>query len=566
MDNMLYILAVLVIILLLAVLVMRRRQARNLTFLGDSRKIKNDRSYKGFSSLETKTLNNESIATKFDNVTIAERFMDQQRYDKAIETLKRGLIEKPHDGSLLLKLLNVYVVANQYQDFDRVYHTLQAHGDPETIEQAEQLKELISDRHTTSFEDSFSDDIALDDSASIDSTGDHATANPFFDEGLSLDFDSDQTFGDSRPAEADVKFDHHDSSNDSFNLTLDDLEATETSNDIPEDLDAVEDNDLSNIDIDEAGLSTSSNNAAHIDDDFTLDFETVTEKETEDLLADDHSTDLSANGDSEALDLAGDFTLDLEDYAAVLRSDALGEDQSVIEHDIDEQDINELSIDEFSFDLEDSGNNFDDIASPVSNDAISDIDINSHVISNDDTAIVDSDDSSLDDERTFDFTVADKPDNDESDTDKPINDDVAIDTPSTIDTLGALSPAIDAEKPADNELLDDDTMFDDLSFDDLVFDDNNGLDVEAVTDSSSPVSTQKIILTNNLAPVTLGTILTSDFDYVKTLNSHQVTLELADHYLQLGEYDSAKRLLTEVITQGNSEQQQKAKMLLARTA
>lgn len=563
MDNMLYILAVLVIILLLAVLVMRRRQSRNLTFLGDSRKIKNDRSYKGFSSSETKPLSNESIATKFDNVTIAERFMDQQRYDKAIETLKRGLTEKPHDASLLLKLLNVYVVANQYQDFDRVYHTLQAHGDPETIEQAEQLKELISNRHTTSFEDSFSDDMSLDSSSFAHSANENSVTEPFLNDDLSLDFDGDQTFGDSQPDEADanVDTDHRDSSNDSFDLTLDDLEATEPSDDMSKDTNTVEDNDLSNIDIDEAGLSTSSNNAAHIDDDFTLDFETVTEKETEDLLADDHSTDLSANGDSEALDLADDFTLDLEDYAAVLRSDALGEDQSVIEHDIDEQDINELSIDEFSFDLEDSGNNFDDIASPVSNDAISDIDINSHVISNDDTAIVDSDDSSLDDEQTFDFTVADKPASDKSDTNKPITDDIAIDTPSTIDALGALSPTINDEESVGNELLDDDLMFDDL-----VFDDNNGLDVEAVTDSSSPVSKQKIILTNNLAPVTLGAILTSDFDYVKTLNSYQVTLELADHYLQLGEYDSAKRLLTEVITQGNSEQQQKAKMLLARTA
>ena len=563
MDNMLYILAVLVIILLLAVLVMRRRQARNLTFLGDSRKIKNDRSYKGLSGLETKTLNNDSIATKFDNVTIAERFMDQQRYDKAIETLKRGLIEKPHDDSLLLKLLNVYVVSNQYQDFDRVYHTLQAQGDPETIEQADQLKELISDRHTTSFEDSLSDDMSLDSSSFVDSPNEESATDSFLHEDMSLDFDSDQTFGDSQPADTDTdtEIDHRDSSNDSFNLTLDDLEATDTSNDMPEDTNTFKDNDLSNIDIDGADLSTSSNNAANIDDDFTLDFETITEEETEYLLADEHSIDVSTNSDSEALDSADDFTLDLEDYATVLRSDALGEDQPIIEHSIDEQGIDDLSIDEFSFDLEESDNNFDSITGPVSDNAISDIDNESHVISSDDTAIIDSDNSSLDDEQTFDFTVADKPASDKSDTNKPITDDIAIDTPSTIDALGALSPAINDEKSVGNELLDDDLMFDDL-----VFDDNNGLDVEAVTDSSSPVSTQKIILTNNLAPVTLGAILTSDFDYVKTLNSYQVTLELADHYLQLGEYDSAKRLLTEVITQGNSEQQQKAKMLLARTA
>ena len=58
----------------------------------------------------------------------------------------------------------------------------------------------------------------------------------------------------------------------------------------------------------------------------------------------------------------------------------------------------------------------------------------------------------------------------------------------------------------------------------------------------------------------------ADFDFVKSLDSNQVTLDLANQYLQLGEYDSAKRLLNEVIAQGNSEQKQQAQVLLERTA
>ncbi|MGM8901112.1 FimV/HubP family polar landmark protein, partial [Psychrobacter sp. 1Y4] len=58
----------------------------------------------------------------------------------------------------------------------------------------------------------------------------------------------------------------------------------------------------------------------------------------------------------------------------------------------------------------------------------------------------------------------------------------------------------------------------------------------------------------------------ADFDFVKSLDSNQVTLDLANQYLQLGEYDSAKRLLNEVIAQGNSEQKQQAQLLLERTA
>ena len=45
-----------------------------------------------------------------------------------------------------------------------------------------------------------------------------------------------------------------------------------------------------------------------------------------------------------------------------------------------------------------------------------------------------------------------------------------------------------------------------------------------------------------------------------------MTLDLAAQYLQLGEYDSAKRLLNEVMAQGNSEQQSQAQTLLERTA
>lgn len=55
----------------------------------------------------------------------------------------------------------------------------------------------------------------------------------------------------------------------------------------------------------------------------------------------------------------------------------------------------------------------------------------------------------------------------------------------------------------------------------------------------------------------------SDFGFIDELDSMQVTMSLASQYLELGEYDSAKRLLVEVIEQGSAEQQQQAKQLLA---
>lgn len=533
MDNMLYIIAALVIILLLTVLVMRKRQAQKLTFLDSDRKIKNDRSYKGFSSPETKPLDNKDGITKFDNVTIAERFMDQQRYDKAIETLKRGLAEKPHDGFLLLKLLNVYVVANQYQDFDRVYHALQTHGDQETIEQADQLRELISNRHTTSLENPISKDMSLENSPFVDFANESsATVNPFFDEDMSLDFDSDQLIGNSQPTVINDKINLHDNSNDSFNLTLDDLEAAEISSDTTEDFNTIEDNSLLTIQEDEVALSTNSSSATNVDDDFTLDFEALNEQVTKE--ENDYTINVSPDSNYDELNLSDDFDLDLESYAVEGERDISDEAQTIARHNI------ENSIDEFNFILEDD--NFEDVISPVSDNT-------THTPSND-LVFIDSERSSSDDIEILDFALDSK-----LATDGSVLDDI-----SPTDASGSLSPAVNDEKSVDDELLFDD----DITFDDIMFDDNNGL--EAVTDSFSPVNAQKLILTNNLAPVALDAVLSTDFDYVKTLNSYQVTLELADHYLQLGEYDSAKRLLTEVVNQGNSEQQQKAKMLLARTA
>lgn len=40
---------------------------------------------------------------KFDPVSIAQRFMDQQRHDKAIEALNRGLQQKPNDSQMIAK-------------------------------------------------------------------------------------------------------------------------------------------------------------------------------------------------------------------------------------------------------------------------------------------------------------------------------------------------------------------------------------------------------------------------------------------------------------------------------
>ena len=47
------------------------------------------------------------------------------------------------------------------------------------------------------------------------------------------------------------------------------------------------------------------------------------------------------------------------------------------------------------------------------------------------------------------------------------------------------------------------------------------------------------------------------FEFIEPLNSVQLTLDLAQHYLDTGNYDSAKRLAQEVI-EGDGSDEQKA--------
>lgn len=91
--------------------------------------------------------------------------------------------------------------------------------------------------------------------------------------------------------------------------------------------------------------------------------------------------------------------------------------------------------------------------------------------------------------------------------------------------------------------------FDEKAFDDdLSFAQPKSVDIDSAPAAvSAPVSS-----------------LADDLSFVATNDSAQVTLELATRYLNLGEQDSARRLLEEVLHSGNPAQQKSASDLLAR--
>ncbi|WP_350558973.1 FimV/HubP family polar landmark protein [Psychrobacter sp. CAL346-MNA-CIBAN-0220] len=484
MDNMLYIIAGLVILLLIGVLVLRRNKAQRAPTQAFIQAGENStantlipESYAARTSLDQKAT--KQTATKFDPLTIAQRFIDQQRYDKAIEAIERGLIKTPQDSQMSLKLLNIYIITNQYKEFSSVYNAIEAHSDAEAIAEARQLRTLLDQdliaqplySPTSSSRDhlNVSSRVSLP-ADSTQSNSHHSATSP-----TNIDATQDNIPLDVKPAAQNsvntelpvVTTDLNDS--DAFDITLDDLEANtieSTTNDYSDlNFYASKESKLKegqlNDDPSKKYTATDDLDATHldisenIDDDFTLDFDTL---------------DFDSNSDTELFSEAAQI-----DRAQKDSSPDVGVD------------------DDFVLDFDDLIEESDDLTAST------------------DTA------TSMFEHKT-------------------VDEDTQLDNYADFDILSTAATATAAVD---------------------VMNDNPSL----IASDSVNIQDRNTTLATDFAAQFAG-----DFDFVKTLDSNQVTLDLAGQYLQLGEYDSAKRLLNEVIAQGNSEQQNQAQELLARTA
>lgn len=585
MNNILYIIAGLVIISMVGVWILRKNKAQQPSI--SPRAQVGSRDSANASALATdsnpatqRTANSVSNATKFDNVTIAQRFIDQQRYDKAIETLERGLSEKPHDGELSLKLLNIYALTKQTEAFNSTYATIKAHCDVATIGQAQQLKDLLDAEQAGQSPASFDTASVTESTMNLDNEMTLSTikaSNPTADsknDDMSLDFDI------STPVikheeiitpTASVNSDH------TFDLTLDDLETAvleetvltdRSKEDTLENISAssaeseqkagIVDFDSINELNDTSFINNSSvdTNSIDNDDDFTLDFDLGAD-------ADNTSTTLIEGGKTnEPTPIDDDFVLDVDDLvedieiqdAEVKEIEVENTQQPVAtvsnQHNFDDDFT--LFLDATAYDTSATDNGTTSVA--TIQDSSQDINLESDDVDSD------SLESSVHDTLTpaaF-LNVADELTNSDDFIELDLIDaDVDLDT-----NKAATSNAV-------TSTLDDQT---------LTFDDATGIDEVDFNTDTTPITTTAPVISEStridsssdvketLPAADVAAQFAADFDFVNTLDNHQVTLDLANQYLQLGEYDSAKRLLNEVLAQGNPEQQQQAQVLLARAA
>lgn len=505
--NIPYILAGLLIILLVSLLLWRRRKARKPRYSDsvivndniDSKPVDID-SPSTTAMIEDDLAKNAPIhETRFDSVTVAQRFIDQQNYDKAVETLDRGLVEDPHDNQLLLKLLHVYAITNQHDDFYTIYNITQTYGDVATLKQAEKFKDLLDPNKRTQSTSTImtSDSLSLDDELNLTENFHSSSTEDIESDNSLLDFDVTELYlNDDTALEAidNIK------ENDAFDLTLDDLEITQIDNDAVEDIFKLDDSPK---------LEDSLNSES------TLDF--------------DLSVENSAS-ESE-LNLSNDIVFDFDELIKDDEADVIEAENSLnVEPANQHYDNDELSLEDLDF-LDDSTINKQDQQPSVESDK---------VLS--EQLLVVEDDSLLD-----------------------LEDDSLIESAPVLEDTSSFDANINENKVDANDSSP------------LVFDDNTPIDdnfdfdtLSGSTTATTPVSTESENLDSpdNLVADSdndFAAQFAADFDFVNILDNQQVTLDLAEQYLQLGEYDSAKRLLSEVIEQGNNEQQQQAQELLSRT-
>ena len=539
MDNMLYIIAGLVVILLVAVLVMRKNKAQKPSEHLSTNTGKIEPLSKHAASRSTPTQTAINHEKKFDHIEIAQRFMDQQRYDKAIETLNRGLSEKPNDSQLSLKLLAVYATIDESENFNKVYDAIKANNDDKSIAQADELKALLTEEQNQVTKQTMLADKSEDagfESLDFDLPTNKASSNsPVLDTNTvqNVEYKNDLSEATNETLAASNAFDDNnfDDIEQAFDLSLSDLEdgnnkpVHTSNNSAPVTTLDVVDEDIfapATVVID---TDSDTDNSPSTDSDFDFELSEHSLASTE--APTDDATDDSFNSSLNELSLEDDFFLDLnsdddtnnvinnapattettyldDDHLTLsLHSDDVSNEtpeQIEIQHSIVEDNFEDFSFEDIS--IEDA--NIEGISAEETNSTKNDSDASSSAP----TTLMFDDDTVIDDD--FDF-----------------------------DSL-SLSESTTASTPVEVDSEYANTHID------------NAIDIAPAADTSSIED--------------FSSRFAADFDFVKSLDSNQVTLDLAGQYVQLGEYDSAKRLLNEVIAKGNSEQQQQAQRLLDRTA
>ena len=524
----------------------------------------------------------------------AEQLIQTQDYDGAITTLRRALKNHPSHSGLNFTLLNSYALAKDYQHFNTFYSEVLALNDADLTTQANNLKMLVDEEqrinarsaamtHTTEAVESDGLDFDLpgfkqdNDKPAINST--LQVAMPSVTEvaepatlanGASnnadneLDFDFALDVPETKiapvtpvPPETEPTTETTAAQSQSNELTFDDFDFDLPSKEpaTAETIPALESPTEIVAQVTEELVTTTSasnvNNEAISDSDFDFDFSLPETQSTPTATAvEPMITTPTAAPSADNIADEFDFDFDLKAEPAVTpTNDATTEAN--------------LSFD--ASDTKASSNLTSDAATSVrvANDEATDI------------ASFDLDDELLLQAEAATFATAVTPSVAEPTVDlAEVSAPIEVKAPSQSDSLLISDDMFDfaldddttkAQDPTSNVLATEPTPSDDLidlSFDDTATQATN----QTTTTPTASLETTSIADNASLTTAPVVEDLSAILDVIKDIDTDTLNVDLAEQYVNLGEYDSAKRLLDEIKDSNNTALVERAAALRQRIA
>lgn len=509
----------------------------------------------------------------------AEQLIQNQDYDGAITTLRRALKNHPSHSGLNFTLLNSYALAKDYQHFNTFYPEVLALNDADITTQANNLKMLVDEEQrinacsaamTDTAETAESDGLDFDlpgfkqdsDKPAINSTS--QVAIPSVTEAAQL-----ATPVDGVNSNADDELD--------FDFALDVPETKPTP--------------VTTATEPTTAAQTQSNELTFDDFDFDLPSKQPSTAETVPAPALESTTEifapidkpvttiLASNVNHEAIsDSDFDFDFDLPQIQSTPAAPMLTTPTAAPSAD--------NIADEFDFD-------FDLNAEPAvtpTNDATTEADLSfdasdtkasSNLVSDAATSVpVASDEATditsfaLDDELLLQAEAASLAEPAAPSVAEPVVDLAEVSAPSPSDSLLISDDMFDFALDDDTTKVQDATSnvlvtepipsddLIDLSFDDTATQATN----QTTTTPTASLETKSIA--DNASPTTAPVIedLSAILDVIKDIDTDTLNVDLAEQYVNLGEYDSAKRLLDEIKDSNNTALVERATALRQRIA
>lgn len=495
----------------------------------------------------------------------AEQLIQTQDYDGAITTLRRALKNHPSHSGLNFTLLNSYALAKDYQHFNSFYSEVLALNDADLTTQANNLKMLV------------------DEEQSINARSTVMTHTPEAVESDVLDFDLP-----------------------GFNKQESDKPAINSTSQVamPSVTEMAQPATLAN------GASNNADN--ELDFDFALDVPetkiapvtpvppetkpttetTAAQPQSDELTFDDFDFDLPSNEPATAKTVAAPALESPTEIVTPVKEESV---TTTLASNVNNEAISDSDFD-FDFSLPETQSTptatavepmiMTQTAAPSADNIADDFDFDFDL--NAEPAVAPTNDTTTEADLSFDASDSKASSNLTSDaaTSVPFASDEATDiasfalddelilqaeaaTLATVATPSVAEPVVDlaevnAPKPSDSLLISDD-MFD-LSFDDSTTQAATPANTQTTTTPTASPETTSIADKASLKTAPVVEDLSAILDVIKDIDTDTLNVDLAEQYVNLGEYDSAKRLLDEIKDSNNTALVERATALRQRIA